>query len=41
MPTLNEFIANFGVRELMLTILTVAIIVIAREQGRIFRRGGR
>ena len=38
MPTLDEFIAGFGAKEIFLTILTVAIIIVAREQGRIFRR---
>lgn len=37
-PTLSEFIANFGLKEFVLTALAAAIIVIAREEKRIFRR---
>jgi len=38
MPTLHEFMAGFGAKELFLTLLVVVITVIAREQERIFRR---
>jgi hypothetical protein len=38
MPTWNEFIAGFGLKELILTILVIAIIIIAREKDSIFRR---
>ncbi len=38
MPSIHEFIANFGINEALLVLLTVAIIVGFREGGRIFRR---
>jgi len=38
MPTLNEFMSNFGTTEAILSFITIAIIIFARESGRIFRR---
>ncbi|MFH1830509.1 MAG: hypothetical protein ABH871_07020 [Pseudomonadota bacterium] len=41
MPTLNEFIANFGIKEILLTLFIIAVIVVAREHECIFRRNKR
>jgi hypothetical protein len=38
MPSIHEFIANFGIKETVLVLLTVAIIIGFREGGRLFRR---
>jgi hypothetical protein len=38
MPSLNEFLMDFTWKELTLVLITVVVIVLAREQGRIFRR---
>ncbi len=38
MPTLNEFIAGFGIKEILLSIFILACIVLGREERRIFRR---
>ncbi len=38
MPSWNDFIAGFGAREWLLAVITLAIIVLAREERRIFRR---
>lgn len=38
MPAWSEFIAHFGVKDLVLTLFIAAIIVIAREEKKIFRR---
>lgn len=38
MPTWNEFVSAFTVKELIFCIVVVAIIILAREERRIFRR---
>lgn len=38
MPSIHEFIVNFGIKEALLILLTVAIIIGFREGGRLFRR---
>lgn len=38
MPSIHEFMADFGIKEALLVLLAVAIIVGFREGGRIFRR---
>lgn len=38
MPSWNELVAGFGAKEWLLAIITFAIIVLAREERRIFRR---
>lgn len=38
MPSWNEFVAGFGAKEWILAVITLAIILIAREERRIFRR---
>lgn len=38
MPTWDEYHQLFGLKELILTIVSLAIIFIAREERRIFRR---
>jgi len=39
MPSIHDFIANFGIREALMVLGIAAIIVGFREYGRIFRRG--
>ncbi len=38
MPTIEEFIAGFGTKEIILVIFLVAITILVREEKRIFRR---
>ena len=38
MPTWNEFIVGFGLKELLLSLFILACVVLGREQGRIFGR---
>lgn len=38
MPSLSDYLANFGLKELLLTIFILAVIVVGREERRIFRR---
>ena len=38
MPSIHEFIADFGIKEALLILITVVIIIGFREGGRIFRR---
>ena len=38
MPSIHEFIADFGIKEALLVLITVAIIIGFREGGRLFRR---
>lgn len=40
MPTLDDFIFNFNIRDLFVLLLTAVIIVIAREGKHIFGRRG-
>ncbi|HPM40829.1 MAG TPA: hypothetical protein PLY45_00140 [bacterium] len=39
MPSLSEYLREFGTGDILLTLLILAIILFAREGGRIFRRG--
>lgn len=38
MITFHEFITDFTWKDLLLTLLTVGVIIMAREEKRIFRR---
>lgn len=38
MPTLNEFIQGFGIKEILLSIFILVCVILGREHGRIFRR---
>lgn len=38
MPSVSDYLANFGLTELLLTLLVLAAIVLGREERRIFRR---
>lgn len=38
MPNLNEYLSQFGVGDLLLVLFIFAVIVVAREERRIFRR---
>lgn len=38
MPAWNEFLSHFGIKEILLAVLTAAIIIAVRERERIFRR---
>lgn len=38
MPTMSEFLSNFSIADAMMTLATIAAIVIAREKNRIFKR---
>ena len=38
MPTLSEFMGRFGTVEFLLTLFILAVILVAREEKRIFRR---
>ncbi|MFA4974427.1 MAG: hypothetical protein WC683_17615 [bacterium] len=38
MPTLTEFMAGFGTKELILSLFILACIVLGREYNHIFRR---
>jgi len=38
MPSLSDYASLFGLKELLLTVFMFAVIIIAREERRIFRR---
>lgn len=38
MPSWNDFLSNFGLKEFLLTLFIFAVIVVGREERRIFRR---
>lgn len=38
MPSLSDYAHLFGLKELLLTLFVLAVIVVAREEKRIFRR---
>jgi hypothetical protein len=41
MPSIHEFLADFGIKEALIVLGIAAIIVGFREYGRIFRRNRR
>jgi hypothetical protein len=40
-PTWSEFVANFGVKELILVLFAIGVIVTTHEGGRFFKKEGR
>lgn len=38
MPSISDFMAHFGLKDLLLTLLVLACVIIGREERRIFRR---
>jgi hypothetical protein len=38
MPSWSEYTSLFGLKELLITLLALAVIIVAREEKRIFRR---
>ncbi|HPQ80453.1 MAG TPA: hypothetical protein PLZ86_01880 [bacterium] len=38
MPHINEYLSGFGLTDLLLTLIILAVILVAREEKRIFRR---
>jgi hypothetical protein len=38
MPTLQEYLSGFGTTDILLTLFVIAVIIVAREEKRLFRR---